>query len=451
VKITHWINYGDIRKKMPVILFVLSLMFWSFAYGVAVQKFRLFPYEVIDNAQKGGSKALDMLTGELPWYYRQTHRSETVIDHHPTAFCEGLTLVSGLTKDGNIEAKVITREGKVLHRWFIDWFDGFWPHPSHIPEEDLPKTRPATHIHGIALLENGDLLFNLDGFGLVRVDLCGNVVWRLPYRTHHSLDIDEAGNIWVAGQKRIRQRSPKLPNHRPPFEDHTVLEVSRSGEIVREISVFDVLIKNQLQGLLYMSTKNNWSTEVSGDTFHLNDVEIFPSHLQSGVFERGDVMISLRNINAILVFNPGTLHLKYFNIGRVVRQHDPDFVDGNRISIFDNNHVAPESQGPQSRIVIVDARNDQMQVIYSGSREHPFYTNVQGKHQWLRNGNMLITESTQGHAFEIDPEGELIWEYFNLVDEERLALLTEAQRLPPLFTPVFFELGRHTCGESQAP
>jgi hypothetical protein len=88
--------------------------------------------------------------------------------------------------------------------------------------------------------------------------------------------------------------------------------------------------------------------------------------------------------------------------------------------------------------------------MYSGSSEQPFYTGIMGKHQWLPNGNTLITESVKGRAFEIDPEGKLVWEYFIVVDDGRLALLTEAHRLPPFFTASFFEEGRRTCGETQA-
>jgi hypothetical protein len=62
---------------------------------------------------------------------------------------------------------------------------------------------------------------------------------------------------------------------------------------------------------------------------------------------------------------------------------------------------------------------------------------------------MLITESTKGRAFEIDPAGELVWEYFNLVDTGRLALVDEAQRLPSFFTREFFEAGRRMCGKMQ--
>jgi Arylsulfotransferase (ASST) len=454
VKFLQRISDAELRKKTPVVIFVLSLMFWAFVYGVAVEKFRLFPFHIIRQAEEGAQETLALFTGKLPWYYQPTDRTETVVSHRPSAFSEGLTLVSGLTKEGNLEVKVLTRDGEALHRWRIDWFDGFWPDPSHIPAEDLPRKRPATIINGIALLKNGDLVVNLDLLGMVRVGLCGNVVWRLPYQTHHALHVDETENIWVAGQKRIRERAPDLPGYQPPFVEFTVLKVTPGGDIVREISIVEVLTKNKLHGLLYMSPKDtwsdNWSMEVSGDTLHLNAVELFPSHLQPGIFEAGDVMISLRNINAVMVFNPDTLHIKYLSIGKVVRQHDPHFVDGTSISIFDNNNVAPASHAPQSRIVVVDARNDHMHVRYAGSSEQPFYTGILGKHQWLPNGNMLITESVKGRAFEIDPEGKLVWEYFHVVDNGRLALLTEAQRLPSFLTPAFFEEGRRTCGETQA-
>jgi hypothetical protein len=452
MKFTYSVKAAELRRKAPVIIFVFSLMFWSFAYGVAVQKFALFPYRLIRDAEKGAKETRRIIMGELPRYHRSTHQSRPVIVHRPEAFSPGLTLVSGLTKEDDIEVKVITPEGEALHRWRIDWFNGFWPDPHHIPKTSLPRRRPATFIHGIALLKNGDLVFNLERLGMARVELCGNVVWRLPYQTHHAVHVEEeTGNIWVAGQKLIKERSPNLPGHRPPFWEFTLLKVTPGGDISREISVPDLLIKNGLQGLLYMSATKDHSTQVTGDTLHLNDIEVFPSHLQAGVFQRGDVMISLRNIHAVLVFNPDTLTVKYLSIGKVVRQHDPDFIDGETISIFDNNLVRSDPRGSHSRIVVVSARNHQVRVLYSGSAEQPFYTDLMGKHQWLPNGNILITESTEGRAFEIDPKGELVWEYFNLIDKGRLALMDEAQRLPAFFSRSFFEGARRTCGKTQAP
>lgn len=46
-----------------------------------------------------------------------------------------------------------------------------------------------------------------------------------------------------------------------------------------------------------------------------------------------------------------------------------------------------------SRIVVIDARDNSAEVVFAGSAEIPFFTDIMDKHQWLPNGNLLITES----------------------------------------------------------
>ena len=57
-----------------------------------------------------------------------------------------------------------------------------------------------------------------------------------------------------------------------------------------------------------------------------------------------------------------------------------------------------------SRIVILSAPEGEEEVVFEGSEQQPFYSKRMGKHQWLPNGNLLITEATEGRAFELDPE-----------------------------------------------
>lgn len=53
-----------------------------------------------------------------------------------------------------------------------------------------------------------------------------------------------------------------------------------------------------------------------------------------------------------------------------------------------------------------------------------------GKHQWLPNGNLLITESRWGRTFELNRKGEIVWEYNNYVEPQIVGLVEEVQRLP---------------------
>jgi hypothetical protein len=230
-------------------------------------------------------------------------------------------------------------------------------------------------------------------------------------------------------------RQSALPNYAPPFEDYTVVEVSAEGKVLTEISVFDLLDRNGLGGLLYMSTLDHSSFQVSGDTLHLNDVETFPAALAPGVFEAGDILISLRNISTVLVFDPRTLRVKFVTTGRVLRQHDPDFIDGNTISIFDNN---PRDR-QYSRIVTMSAA-DPTQAVHvrvEGSDGQPFRTPKMGKHQYLPGGNVLVVESVSGRVIEIDRAGRIVWQYVNLVKDGVAGSIADAVRLPPAMDAAF--------------
>ena len=50
---------------------------------------------------------------------------------------------------------------------------------------------------------------------------------------------------------------------------------------------------------------------------------------------------------------------------------------------------------------------------YRGTAEEPFYTPTCGSNQRLPDGNTLITESDAGRAFEVAPDGTIVWQYIN--------------------------------------
>ena len=53
-----------------------------------------------------------------------------------------------------------------------------------------------------------------------------------------------------------------------------------------------------------------------------------------------------------------------------------------------------------------------------------------GAHQILPNGNWMITSSMQGRVMEVTPEGRIVREYNNLIDETHNALVPFAEFLP---------------------
>lgn len=442
--------------KAALVLFVLGACLLSFIYGYISYGYRIFPYNVFRQAV---AAYRELVKAESPSFYRTDLRPEDLVD--PGAGAQpGLTLMTFMNRDDAMNVRVVDLDGAIVYDRTVDWFT-VWPDPAHLREDEarapgpdlalpgaLPKSRPGTHIHGIALLDNGDFVLNFEHLGMVRLDPCGRPVWRLPYRTHHSIHVDDGdGTIWVSGQINRYDRSERLPNHIPPFVEYTALQVSRDGKILKEYSIPDLLRMNGLTGLLHMSNVANRRTDVTGDTLHLNDVETFPVSMDAGRFRRGDVMVSLRNINAVLVFDGGSGEIGYVGIGMFVRQHDPDFLDGDTISVFDNNNLMPGVQPPRSRIVIVrpGAAGGSQETYYDGRGGKGFSTAILGKHQWLPNGNVLIVESQRGRAFEIDRDRRVVWEYVNFVGDGRIGLMQEAQRLGPRFDRAFFARATEAC------
>lgn len=437
------INHKD-KNLRALIAFLASAAFFIFAFGYIVGKHKLFPYPLIAYANQGflelktqllrfeslGGKADKELPTWMHKYNKPIPAHIDTSDAYP-----GLNLITRSAKDFTLRADITDMDGKVLHEWIINWFD-IWPDATHVPDSLLPKNKPGTQIHGAVIMDNGDLVFNFDHQGLVRLGLRGEVVWRLPYLTHHSVHLHDDGNLWVCGRRHHTTYDARLPNRVPPFDEYTILEVTPDGKIAGEWSVADILIENGQAGLLYLGTLANDTTKTGGDVLHLNDVEPFPASMKPGFFKKGDILVSLRNINTVFVFNRTSRKIKCICTGWFVRQHDPDFLDGNRFSVLDNN-LTSQKHNPQSRIVIVSAPDRTAEAYFEGNETMPFYTPLMGKHQWLPNGNLLITESCIGRAFEINQRKEVVWEYINFIDKGYTAYVTEVQRIPLSYARLF--------------
>jgi hypothetical protein len=408
-----------------------------FTCGLVAGRYRFFPSQVLSLAERGYERLRTLRKGEESTYLRRKPRdSQRVTVLETPRACEGLNLITRIAAGGMLSVDVTDLDGKRLHQWSIDWFK-IWPDAKHVPAYLVPQAEPGTMVHGAVLLENGNLVFNFEYLGLVCLDFNGNVVWRLPYQTHHSVARDDDGNLWVCGQKLRTQPMEQIPCLELPFKEDTILKVTPEGKIVREWSVVELLYKNGKEGLLYVSSNRHDYPIISGDILHLNDVEPFRAPRKEGLFKKGDILVSLRNISTVFVFNQETGKIKFIHTGAFVRQHDPDFVDGETISVFDNHTLGLGDFQWQSRILLVSARDRSVKTFYEGTKEHPFYTGIMGKHQWLPNGNLLITEALFGRAFEIDKDGKTVWEYNNFIDDGCVSLLSEATRLPLSYALLF--------------
>lgn len=419
-------------------------VFLIFLLGLAAGRYGWMPAKILAVLETGYRAVAT--AGDLPWYYARLEPPYPPAITHRDGAQPGLNLVTRLKGDAGLAAEIVDLDGRVLHTWNVDWFS-VWSDATHLPAHVQPRRTMETHVHGAVVMPNGDLVFNYEHLGLVRLDRDSRVVWRLPYQTHHSVELDDQGNLWVCGQRERRTIDPAFPHRTPVYDEFTILEVSPEGRILTEWLLSDLLRQNGRDGLFYMGAPLS-HLQVRDDLLHLNDVEPFPSGMLEGFFRHGDVMVSLRNVNTVFVFNRATGRISYLAEGMFVRQHDPDFIDGNRFSVYDNNprgHLHPfagvgaprpaPSRG--SRIVIVNAPDQAQEAYLTDSPALPFFSAIMGKHQWLPNGNLLVTESMGGRAFEVDARGEKVWEYYNFVGDGTVAVVEQVQRLPLEYARLF--------------
>lgn len=365
-----------------------------------------------------------------------------VVIYNPDEMVPGTTFMTGLF--GNrLGARLYAADGTLLHEWPVDFFK-VAPELMSYPFDAL--------VHGDHLYESGDFVINLDGRKIMRVSACGEIVWQNQVGSHHSLDVDDEGYIWA-------------PTFGPRYQERRVLNRSfafdrvakydpLTGEKMAEVDLVKALIEADLVGL---ATTNRVK---HGDVIHLNDVEVLSADMAAAFpkFSAGDLLLSSRHFNQIWVIDGGDYSLKWWFSGPMIGQHDPDFQPDGTITLFDNRPSGggslsdvrelatdPEYIGDKggSRILSVDPETGRHQTLYESDERNTFYTPYRGKHQVLESGNILITETDVGRAFEVTPEGEVVWSFINGWDETHVGWLMKATRYPESFA----EIGDIACEE----
>lgn len=358
-----------------------------------------------------------------------------------------LTLVSGFFDDDN-GLVLMRHDGTAVARWKASFHDLF-------PDDDFLHQAPSTNwnidTHGALALPDGSVVFNFEYGGLVKLDRCGRPVWTLEHPTHHSVELAEGGGFWVPGRDFVNEGTSAVPPFEAPFMDDLILRVSDDGRILTRLSVSEVLYENGLEALLtarqeHVRIKGLWR----GEVLHLNKIAELPAALAPAFpqFAAGDLLLSMRTRNLVLVLDPSSRQVKWWQVGPWRRQHDPEFGADGRIILFNNNAYvgiqgdAPAGVGPwQSNVMAVDPKTGATEVLFGETPEQSFFSLVRGKHDLLDDGGLLVTVAEQGTVIQSDGAGNVIWQYVNRYDAAHLAKVSEAR----LYPPGYFTVTDWTC------
>ncbi len=425
-----------VQKVLPVVLFMVSVALVGFGYGLAVGIWHVFPYQIIEDARHTAAEIkvehrIEKNLQNPSHVYRAIYTENGVRVNDAERSWPGVTLVAGSWKIGenwHLAIRLIDSGGGLVHEWVIDP-SAIWPKSPHDDWGTGSRDeKHETYVHGAVLLPGGDVVFNLEYFGLVRLNADAEVVWKLPYRTHHSVTQDEDGSFWVCGMKWRTERIPRYLGLRTPLVEDFMVKVSPDGEVEREISILDALYQSKYYGLMFMKRG-----KAVDDVVHMNDVDVLSSDRakQFPMFNAGDIMVSLRYINTVLVIDAVTEKVKWSLTHPFMGQHDPDFTADGFITVFDN-HLDKDDRPSDiggSRILKVDPRTKEVTVLYGEKEDQYFFTEGGGKHQHLPNGNILITGARSGRVFEITKDGDVVWDWVtSRWDENSVSEILEGSR-----------------------
>ena len=423
-----------IKANWHKLYFVLAAAIIVFFYGVVAATYDVFPHRMLIDAKKAAADwtrnymhYLRLRPDKFIHPARQQGSGVTV--YVPNEAYEGVTFVTSMWEKSN-GMQLLDMKGSVLYRWRVS-LNEIWP-TSVLPNRQKQLNDWDSEIQRAHLYANGDVVLTFEYEGLAKIDRCSRVLWRVPFATHHSIYEDAQGNLWVPGRKILRQPEKRLPLLVPPVAEEYILKISPDGKILEEISMLDVFYQSGQEALLFA---NGLPETMNGfwDITHMNDVKILEESFASKfpLFKAGDIMVSMRDLNLIVVIDRSTKKIKWSMTGPYIKQHDPHFLPNGRISVYDNRaDLADGKILGGSRILSIDPITRSVQTVYQGDARNSFSSNMQGEHQYLPNGNILITEPYAGRVFEVKPSGEVVWSYINRYDEDEVYRVAGAERYP---------------------
>jgi hypothetical protein len=342
-----------------------------------------------------------------------------VITHDASRAYEGLNLYNF---SNTPTAYLIDMSGNILHAW-----------------SEITPDRPQWYC--AKLCEDGDLLVIIDYKELVRFDWDSTVRWAKRMRAHHDIAISENGDIYCIEAKDELAFFGALP---VPICNNYIIRLSPEGRVKEKIPLFDVLKEKihfstaaeiyrwlyspgNLKEMFLEKQRYCFKNTTPPDVFHANAIEIINRDID-GLCEKGDLLVAFWRLDLVAILNAKDRKLAWqWGPGELDRPHNPTLLENGNILIFDNGY-----ERSYSRLVELDPLKKTIAWEYKTDPPKKFFSRTKGASQELPNGNILITESGNGHVFEVTKDGEIVWEFYSPEinrDENKRGVICRMTRL----------------------
>jgi hypothetical protein len=408
----------NMKKNIRLLALIYLLMVVSFAWGYAVMAFHVFPFDIIQpiiyNVTVFFTKSHKGTVKDIILYDHQEQKNEfsfsgfRVVD---TNFHDdGYLLISRYSKEHSqpiIELFDIPSK-EVIFTWIPDIDKIFEMAPTYVGQGY--NTKMAYCAQHPFLMENGDLLITNCSGPIVRINRCGNPLWAIDRKFHHSIEIDVNGNIIIAVS--IGRNATDEYGIRQNLDG--IVVISPSGSIIKEYQIRDILMNNGYEGLIYGVGRFEL------ERYHLNDAQPFP-----GKPESYGLLLSMRNLSSVALFRPQTGKIAWLKTGPWLNQHDINYIGNGEYSIFSNNWVRGIDTilSGHSEIYLFNPSTGQIKKPFSKILDSlKVNTREQGRTKILNNGDAFIEETFRDRILRISPHS-VRWEYVNGITENTTGAL----------------------------
>ncbi|HVJ55240.1 MAG TPA: arylsulfotransferase family protein [Aliidongia sp.] len=425
---------------------IACLCIAALVVGVATERLDMEPAPTIRGVLSSIRVTVAMLRRAAGQTVQASLGDRPLPEHSGTVIHDGSAMAPGLTllATGGPEVTLMAADGKAVHRWRVP-VEQLFTLPGLLRPEDIT-------IDGLVLLPDGSLLallldeeefpaFHWDdtvmNTVLVKIDKDSKLIWSFTGNPHHDVRQGPDGHFFVLvgreGQPPAREGLP-IPAQ---FRDEGVAEIDADGHPLRTIWLSDALGRSPY-AQTFAVLDEGWfgcprDQHYCWDLFHANTVQIISKNVAEKFpqVSEGDLLVNLRDMDTVVVIDRKTGLVHWARRGNWHHAHDAELTEQGTLMIFDNR--ANIGGAEPSRILEIDPKNGAELWSYDGGTSHPFSSSVRGTKQALPNGNVLVTESTGGRAFEVTRAGDLAWEYVSPpVAGTRFApVIWGAQRIDP--------------------
>jgi hypothetical protein len=431
-------------------VFGIAVLFFIFVVGgiFAINNWPPFKH-LVEGYEATQALFKEMTQVRSSLLLEHSYEGDGVVKHDPGQAYKGLTVLQGIFPGGT-QLRLIDMDGNLLHTWPLDFFK-IWPNPTHLLEQKIPRTPFDYHTQGNVVLPDGSIIAILGYLGTVKLDKCGKILWTVDRMTRHFVSPAPDGNYWIGANRDIDDIADELLFFdiersflKEGFQryENTVLLVNPDGEIIDEFSVLKAFHDGGYEGHIFDAFKIDKT-----DLTHHNDIEEVTRALADKIegVNEGDLLLSIRNMHMLIILDRDTRAIKWTYSGSWTRQHDADITPEGNIIVFNNSRKKFGFRSiPGSSLIELDPATRKTRVVYPNDGQPGFFTDIFGTHQALPNGNILISEGKAGRVFEINKQGDIVWDFVSPYDESHASLVEAAHR----YDPEYFTVDDWSCDAS---